>query len=43
MTDEERKRIRVLRKQGLGYKKIATETGVSVNTVKTLLKFEGEW
>lgn len=40
MTDDERKIIRVLRKQGLGYKKIANETGVSVNTVKTFIKRE---
>lgn len=35
MTDQERMKIDVLRKQGLGYKKIAAETGISVNTVKS--------
>lgn len=35
MNDTEEKRLISLRKQGLGYKKIAQAIGVSVNTVKT--------
>ena len=35
MTAEEIKTIRDLQQRGLGYKKIATLTGVPVNSVKT--------
>ena len=38
MTDLERKKIDVLRKQGLGYKKIAADVGLSLNTVKSYCK-----
>ncbi len=37
MTVEEIKTIRDLQQRGLGYKKIATLTGLPVNSVKTLL------
>lgn len=38
MTTQERLKIAELRAAGLGYKKIATETGISENTVKSYLK-----
>ena len=38
MTDQERMKIDVLRKQGLGYKKIAANVGLSLNTVKSYCK-----
>lgn len=38
MTDQERMKIDVLRKQGLGYKKIAADIGLSLNTVKSYCK-----
>lgn len=38
MTTQEKLKIAELRAAGLGYKKIATETGISENTVKSYLK-----
>ncbi len=38
MTELEKAAIREYRKQGLGYKKIAMKTGVSLNTVKSFCK-----
>ncbi len=38
MTEPERAAIREYRKQGLGYKKIAMRTGVSLNTIKSFCK-----
>ena len=38
MTNEERKRIDILLRQGLGYKKIANATGLNPNTVKSYCK-----
>ena len=38
MTNEERKKIDVLLRQGLGYKKIANATGLNPNTVKSYCK-----
>lgn len=38
MTNEDRKKILFLKAQGLGYKRIAAETGISVNTIKSFLK-----
>ncbi len=35
MTDTQRRQIEELREQGYGYKKIANETGISPNTVKS--------
>lgn len=38
MTDHERSMIVALQQRGLGYKKIASELGLSVNTVKTFCR-----
>ena len=38
MTTQEKQTITNLHEKGLGYKKIATETGISENTVKSFLK-----
>lgn len=38
MNDTERTRIQKLQSEGLGYKKIATITGLPVNTVKTFCR-----
>ena len=38
MTLEQKNAIESLRSQGLGYRKIALETGVSENTVKSYLR-----
>ena len=38
MTLEQKKAVESLRSQGLGYRKIALETGVSENTVKSYLR-----
>lgn len=38
MTDDEKRRIIVLRRGGIGYGKIAQQTGVSVNTVKSFCR-----
>ncbi len=38
MTELERAAIRKYRKQGLGYKKVAMKTGVSLNTVKSFCR-----
>ncbi len=38
MTELEKAAIREYRKQGLGYRKIAMKTGVSINTVKSFCK-----
>ena len=38
MTDYERSRIIALQNEGLGYKKIAKELDLSVNTVKTFCR-----
>ena len=38
MTNEERKKIDILLRQGLGYKKIANATGLNPNTVKSYCK-----
>jgi DNA-binding NarL/FixJ family response regulator len=35
MTDDEKRQIIVLRRDGLGYGKIAQQIGISVNTVKS--------
>ena len=37
MTEEQKQQIHVLRRDGLGYKKIALLMGISVNTVKSFL------
>ncbi len=42
MTELDRAAIREYRKQGLGYKKIAMKTGVSLNTVKSFCKRKQE-
>lgn len=38
MTDDEKRQIIVLRRDGIGYGKIAQQTGVSVNTVKSFCR-----
>jgi len=38
MTDDEKRQIIVLRRGGLGYGKIAQQTGISVNTVKSFCR-----
>lgn len=38
MNQDEKTRIRELRKEGLGYKKIAIELGISVNTIKSFCR-----
>lgn len=38
MTNEQRSEILLLREQGFGYKKLANETGISVNTIKSFLR-----
>jgi len=38
MTDSDRKNIRCLQKQGLGYRRIAAQLGLSENTVKAYCK-----
>ena len=38
MTDDEKKQITILRRDGMGYGKIAQKTGVSVNTVKSFCR-----
>ena len=38
MTAQEKQMITSLRNQDLGYKKIAVQTGISANTVKSFLK-----
>ena len=41
MTNEQKTVVESLRSQGLGYKRIATQTGISVNTVKSYLRKYG--
>ncbi len=41
MTDEERKTIRIMTEQGYGYKVIASQLGLSVNTVKSFCHRNG--
>lgn len=38
MTDEQRKRIIALRREGAGYGRIATELNLSINTVKSFCR-----
>ena len=38
MTEEQKQQIHVLRRDGLGYKKIALLMGISVNTVKSFCR-----
>ena len=38
MTNEQRTVVESLRSQGLGYKRIAAQTGISANTVKSYLR-----
>lgn len=38
MTNEQKAVVESLRSQGLGYKRIAARTGISVNTVKSYLR-----
>lgn len=38
MTDEQKKEIQRLKNSGAGYKKIAEETGISINTIKTFCR-----
>lgn len=38
MTKDEKQKIAELQRQGLGYKRIAAVTGISVNTVKSFCK-----
>ena len=38
MTTQEIERIKELQNKGYGYRKIATETGISINTVKSYFK-----
>jgi len=38
MTNEERRKIALLQKEGLGYKRIAAKTGLNPNTVKSYCK-----
>lgn len=38
MTTQEIERIKDLQSKGYGYRKIATETGISINTVKSYIK-----
>lgn len=38
MTTEQKRTIDSLRKQGFGYKRIASETGISENTVKSYIR-----
>lgn len=38
MTEIEKSEIKRLRDCGFGYKKIASETGISINTIKSFLK-----
>lgn len=40
MTNDDRKKILFLREQGLGYKKLAIETGIPISTIKSFLKKE---
>ena len=42
MTKEEKQTVSQLQRQGLGYKKISTLTGISVNTVKSFCKAHSE-
>ena len=41
MTNEQKTVVESLRSQGLGYKRIAAQTGISVNTVKSYLRKYG--
>lgn len=41
MTDEQRQRIKILRFQGLGYKRIAKETGLSRDSIRGYCKRNG--
>jgi len=41
MNDEQRQRIKILRFQGLGYKQIAKETGLSRDSVRGYCKRNG--
>ena len=41
MNSKQKDRIILLRKEGLGYKRIATELGISVNTVKSFCQRQG--
>ena len=38
MTENQKSEIKRLHESGLGYKRISSETGISVNTVKSFLK-----
>ena len=38
MTTQEIEKIKALQDKGYGYRKIATETGISINTVKSYIK-----
>ena len=38
MTNEQRKRLEQLRSEGLGYKRIAAELGISINTVQSFCR-----
>lgn len=41
MTDNQKKQIKALRQSGLGYKKVAQEVGVSVDSVKSYCRNNG--
>jgi endogenous inhibitor of DNA gyrase (YacG/DUF329 family) len=41
MTDYEKQKIRELRSEGLGYIKIANETGLNINSVKSFCRRNG--
>ena len=38
MTNEQKKRLEQLRSEGLGYKRIAAELGISINTVQSFCR-----
>ena len=38
MNLEEKEKIKMLREEGLGYKKISNELGISVNTIKSFCR-----
>ena len=42
MTAEQQRRIRMLRKEGIGYKRIAVELNLSLNTVKSFCRRDKE-
>ena len=43
MTENQKSEIKRLRESGFGYKKISSETGISINTIKSFLKTNDEF